>query len=219
MLTIICQEKIMYLRNCWYYLRNIDGDMEKGSLRCDANVSVKPVKQKQPGTSTEIKNLNSIGFVRKAIDYEIRRQTALLKKGAMVKQMTLRFDESTGKTIPLRMKEEAHDYRITDFSLTPKQIATLINLVDEGKIGNTAAGLIFKKLLLAGNKDIHQVIADQNLYQTSSGEEILLVIRTVLARFPEMIKAYKKGKKGLTGFFMGEIMKMSGYLWTLKKQS
>jgi aspartyl-tRNA(Asn)/glutamyl-tRNA(Gln) amidotransferase subunit B len=85
--------------------------MEEGSLRCDANVSLRPVGQVAFGTRTEIKNLNSFRFVERALEYEIARQAAILKSGKAVVQETLLFDSDTGVTKSLRSKEEASDYR------------------------------------------------------------------------------------------------------------
>lgn len=99
------------IRKLVRYLDICDGDMEKGSIRCDANVSVKQASESSLGTRTEIKNLNSMNFVRKAIDHEIGRQTSLKEQGKEVVRQTLRWDESSGRTVPIRSKEEAHDYR------------------------------------------------------------------------------------------------------------
>ncbi len=85
--------------------------MEKGQLRCDSNVSVRPVGQKEFGEKVEIKNMNTISGVRRALAYEIQRQTAALQKGEKVSQETRRWDDATGKTSVMRTKEYAHDYR------------------------------------------------------------------------------------------------------------
>jgi aspartyl-tRNA(Asn)/glutamyl-tRNA(Gln) amidotransferase subunit B len=87
-----------------------DGNLEEGSFRCDANVSVRRAGDAL-GTRCEIKNVNSFRFVEKAIDYEAGRQVALLSAGKRIDQETLRWDEASGKTYPLRSKEDAHDYR------------------------------------------------------------------------------------------------------------
>jgi aspartyl-tRNA(Asn)/glutamyl-tRNA(Gln) amidotransferase subunit B len=88
-----------------------DCDMEKGQLRCDSNVSVRPVGQKEFGEKVEIKNMNTISGVRRALAYEIQRQTAALQKGEKISQETRRWDEAAGKTFVMRTKEYAHDYR------------------------------------------------------------------------------------------------------------
>jgi len=97
--------------------------MEEGSLRCDANVSIRPVGQKEFGTRTELKNLNSFKFIQKAIEYEVDRQTKILDQGDTVKQETRLYDSDRGETFPMRSKEEAHDYRyFPDPDLVPIMI-------------------------------------------------------------------------------------------------
>lgn len=93
------------------YLGVCDGNMEQGSLRCDANVSVRPVGQKELGTKAEIKNINSFRFVEKALEYEIKRQIKVLEQGGKIIQETRLWDSVTGMTQSMRTKEEAHDYR------------------------------------------------------------------------------------------------------------
>jgi aspartyl-tRNA(Asn)/glutamyl-tRNA(Gln) amidotransferase subunit B len=93
------------------YTEVSDCNMEEGSLRCDANVSIRPVGQKEFGTRTELKNLNSFKFVQKAIEYEVERQTRILDQGETVKQETRLYDSDRGETFSMRSKEEAHDYR------------------------------------------------------------------------------------------------------------
>lgn len=88
-----------------------DCKMEEGSLRCDANISLRPVGQKEFGTKTELKNLNSFNFVRKGLEYEEIRQAEVLNAGGVIEQETRRFDESTGKTLLMRVKEGSDDYR------------------------------------------------------------------------------------------------------------
>lgn len=88
-----------------------DGNMQEGSFRCDANVSVRPRGQKEFGTRREIKNLNSFRFMQQAIDYEIQWQIDLIEDGGKVQQATVLFDSDTGETRAMRSKEDAHDYR------------------------------------------------------------------------------------------------------------
>jgi aspartyl-tRNA(Asn)/glutamyl-tRNA(Gln) amidotransferase subunit B len=88
-----------------------DCDMEKGQLRCDANISIRPVGEQKLGTKVELKNLNSISFVRDGIAHEIRRQIALVERGGVITQETRDYDGMTGTSQSLRSKEEAHDYR------------------------------------------------------------------------------------------------------------
>lgn len=93
------------------YLGVCDGNMEEGSFRCDANVSVRPKGQEVLGTRTELKNINSFKFVRDAINYEARRQVALLERGESVIQQTRLYNPDKGETFAMRDKEESHDYR------------------------------------------------------------------------------------------------------------
>jgi len=88
-----------------------DVNMEEGSLRCDANVSLRPAGSSELGTKTELKNMNSFRFLAQGINAEIERQRALLESGERVVQETLHFDPASGRLSPLRSKEEAHDYR------------------------------------------------------------------------------------------------------------
>ena len=88
-----------------------DGNMQEGSFRCDANVSVRPLGQQEFGTRREIKNLNSFRFLQQAIDYEVQWQIAEIEEGRAIRQATVLFDPSTGETRAMRSKEDAHDYR------------------------------------------------------------------------------------------------------------
>ncbi len=117
------------------YLGVSDADMEKGQMRVEANLSLKPLGSKEFGTKVEIKNLNSFKAVRNAIDYEIKRQAELLERGEKIVQQTRGWNESKGETILQRIKEESHDYRYfpepdlpplkIDFGLVEKLKATL----------------------------------------------------------------------------------------------
>ncbi|UPJ55832.1 Asp-tRNA(Asn)/Glu-tRNA(Gln) amidotransferase subunit GatB [Bradyrhizobium sp. 192] len=119
------------LRSIMRYLGTCDGDMEKGSLRADVNVSVR--KPGAPlGTRCEIKNMNSITFIGQAIEYEARRQIEILEDGGQIEQETRRFDPNKGETRSMRSKEEAHDYRyFPDPDLLPLEFSQ--QFVDELK--------------------------------------------------------------------------------------
>jgi aspartyl-tRNA(Asn)/glutamyl-tRNA(Gln) amidotransferase subunit B len=111
------------LRAILQYLEISTGNMEEGSFRCDANVSVRPRGQEAFGTRTEVKNMNSFRHVEKALEYEIKRQIALLEDGEEVVQETRLWDASQGVTVSMRGKEEAHDYRyFPDPDLVPLRI-------------------------------------------------------------------------------------------------
>ena len=107
-------EALAYLRQLHQivvYLGVSDGNMEEGSFRCDANVSIRPRGQREFGTRTELKNLNSFRFIKQAIEYEVERQAEVLEDGGQVIQETRLFDPESGLTRSMRGKEEAHDYR------------------------------------------------------------------------------------------------------------
>ena len=111
------------LRGILQYLEICTGDMEKGTFRCDANVSIRPKGQKEFGTRTELKNMNSFRHVEKALEYEIKRQIAVTEDGGDVVQETRLWDVDQGITISMRGKEEAHDYRyFPDPDLVPLRI-------------------------------------------------------------------------------------------------
>lgn len=120
-------EAVSYLKQLHQivtWLGICDGNMEEGSFRCDANVSVMPVGSDSFGTRAEIKNVNSFKFVKQAIEYEIQRQIDLIEDGGTVVQETRLFDPNSGKTRSMRSKEEAHDYRyFPDPDLVPLVIS------------------------------------------------------------------------------------------------
>lgn len=99
------------LKQILNYGKVSDADMEKGQLRCDVNISMRPVGQKAFGTKCEIKNMNSISGVRRALEFEIQRQIDVLSKGGKIFQETRRWDDTSGQTFLMRTKEQAHDYR------------------------------------------------------------------------------------------------------------
>lgn len=141
------KEAVAYLKSLHSLLRYIDicdGNMQEGSFRCDANVSVRPKGQKEFGTRAEIKNVNSFRFVEKAINYEVERQIALIESGGKVVQETRLYDADKNETRSMRSKEEAQDYRyFPDPDLLPlvvtnedieKVRATLPELPEQKKI-------------------------------------------------------------------------------------
>ena len=105
------QEYLTRLKQILEYLEVCDGNMEEGSLRCDANVSICPVGAAQFGTRAELKNINSFRFVRAGLDYEVGRQIDLVESGERVVQETRLWNSAEGRTVSMRSKEEAHDYR------------------------------------------------------------------------------------------------------------
>src|SRR5438552_18843750 len=99
------------LKEILEYLDVNDGNMEEGSLRCDANVSVRKIGEPKYGTRTELKNINSFRFVQKAIDFEVQRQIEVIESGGRVIQETRLWNSTEERTVSMRSKEEAHDYR------------------------------------------------------------------------------------------------------------
>jgi aspartyl-tRNA(Asn)/glutamyl-tRNA(Gln) amidotransferase subunit B len=118
------KEYLAVLKAILEYLEVCDGNMEEGSLRCDANVSVRPKGSDRLGVKVEVKNLNSFRNIQRALDYEIKRQIEMLKKGEVVVQETRLFDSAEEVTLSMRTKEEAHDYRyFPEPDLVPLRIA------------------------------------------------------------------------------------------------
>lgn len=276
-----------------------DGNMEEGSLRCDANVSVRLKGEEKLGTKVEVKNLNSIRNVKKAIEWEIERMIGLLENGERIIQQTRSFDASNDTTFAIRDKEEANDYRyfpepdlspfhlseifiqnikdkqpllphelmkkyqsfglseydaaqlcaekevndyfekviqhtahykaaanwingplrqhvndekisFSNLTLSPLQMVALIQLVEDYRVNfSVASGRILPVLI--NNLDITpmQVAADLNLLQINDSNEIENWVDEVIANMPDKVNEYKKGKKGLIGFFVGEVKKRS----------
>jgi aspartyl-tRNA(Asn)/glutamyl-tRNA(Gln) amidotransferase subunit B len=142
-------------------------DMEKGQLRCDCNISVRPADQKELGAKIEIKNMNSISGVRRALAYEVRRQTEALERGESLEQETRGWDDGMGETFLMRTKEFAHDYRyFPDPDLVPVRTVALVNeaksrlpelpqakrarFVDQYAVSEYDAGVLANDLALAG---------------------------------------------------------------------
>ncbi len=124
-------EAVAYLRKLHSlvrYLEICDGNMEEGSFRCDANISVRPMGQTQLGIRTELKNINSFRFVERALEFEIARQIEVLEDGGTVAQETRLYDPATGETRPMRSKEEAHDYRYFPDPDLPPLVITAADL-------------------------------------------------------------------------------------------
>lgn len=289
------------IRKLVRYLEICDGNMEEGSLRCDANISVRKKGTTTFGKKVEVKNMNSIRNVQRAIDYEVKRQIDALEKGEEIIQETRNFDALTGKTFSMRSKEMAHDYRyftepdlppvlvtesyianvkntmpplpdelfqkytselglpaydaaviteskydalyfeelishtshfkaaanwlmvqiksylneqgitIREFPLPASRIAALIELIEAGKVSNSAASQqIFPELIAQPDEDPLSIAQRLNLIQESNANTIEAIVDQVLERLADDVVRYRKGKKGLLGMFMGEVMKASG---------
>jgi len=171
------------LRNIMRYIGVSDADMEKGQLRCDVNISLKPKGSDKLGTKVELKNINSFRFIQKAIEYEIERQAKLLKKGEKIIQETRLFDPSSGKTYTMRTKEEAHDYR---YFPDPDLLPLLITKEQIEKIKNTLPELPDEKV----QRYINQLgLPEYDAEVLSSDKDLALYFENVIKIFPSNPKA------------------------------
>ena len=282
-----------------------DGNMEEGSLRCDVNISVRKKGETAYGNRCEIKNVNSMRFARKAVEYESKRQVEVLEAGGKIDQETRGFDAFAGKTYSLREKENAHDYRYfpepdlppvvlseaylqaiqkelptlpqtlelefqtiyglpaydaalltqekdtafyflqlaqpeMDASVSPKSISNLIinkllpwskesnlplnkcpvapanwtaflKLIESGELSASSANQrLFPALLERPEVPPAELAAELNLLQSADADFLASLVDQALAKYPDKVQEYRKGKKGLIGFFMGEVMKTGG---------
>lgn len=288
------------MRQLVRYLGISDGNMEQGSMRCDCNISIRKKGIQTLGNRCEVKNLNSMRYARKAINFEFKRQVALVEKGETIRQQTLNFDPATGTTSPLRDKEDAHDYRyfpepdlppikitkeqidhiqstipmlpkalfeelthqrqlssydadlliteksaadyflslsklhkdnkaianliinkinpfcndnnisIQQFPVKKKQLVEMIVLIQSDQISSAVA---YQKLLPAmiesPDKNPMDLAKELNLLQSDDSDFLVNLVEAVIAENEGKVKAYQNGKKGLLGFFMGEVMKRS----------
>ena len=288
------------IRKLVRHLNVSDGNMEEGSLRCDANISIRKHGETAFGTRCEVKNLNSMRNVRRAVEFEFGRQAGVIDEGGKIIQSTLNFDAEKGTTSPMRTKEEANDYRyfsdpdlqpifisddwlaeiksampalpneiakqmiaefniskadatlfaedldllsyfnqalplvtnkktlinwligplrellneknvaIADYEVKPAQLAETINLVDQKKLTQQIA---IQQLLPELEKNSSAKAADLaqslNLLISDNGDELSSFIEEVLNKYPQQVEAYKKGKKGVLGLFVGDVMKLA----------
>src|SRR5215207_4462960 len=206
-----------------------DAEMEKGSLRFDVNVSVRPEGSDEHRTRTELKNLNSFAFAAKAIQREVERQIAVYEAGGEVVQETLHFDPGAESAPPLRSKEEAQDYRyFPEPDLVPgehrRAIANVLmnqfavsgvdpDAVDAGELGK----LIEARSRIPRDKFIEALATSGNTgfaAERSLGDGLVAdtaklepIVERILAANPGQVEAYRGGKEGLLGFFVGQVMK------------
>ena len=182
------------LKSIMQYINVSDCNMEQGSLRCDVNISLKPVGQKELGTRAEIKNMNSFKGVQKAIEFEIRRQSRLLDKGEKIVQETRLYNPDEDKTYTMRSKEEAHDYRyFPDPDLVPI-------VVDEKDIDE-----IRKALPELPKLKEKRFVSE---YQLSERDAGILISSIDLANyFEEAVKAYPDNPKKVANWIMGDFLK------------
>lgn len=180
------------LRNTMLYLDVSDCKMEDGSLRCDVNISLRPYGQKEFGTKVEIKNLNSISNIEKAIDYEIKRQSALLLKNQEVEMETRRFDETTKTTVLMRKKTAAVDYKyFTEDNIVPIRLDT-----------KWVHSIIDHLIELPYQKEKRY----QNEYQLSAYDAKVLTSSKALAEFFEKAIQSYQNYKGIANWLMGDLL-------------
>ena len=190
------KEAVAYMRKIHSIVRYLDisdGNMQEGSFRCDANVSVRPIGQKELGTRAELKNLNSFRFIEKAINHEIERQIDLIEDGGEVVQETRLYDSDKNETRSMRSKEEANDYRyFPDPDLLPVEI-------DEGYIEAVRSTLPelpeAKKLRLIERYGIKEEDAD-----------ILTASRALADYFEEAAKATTASAQVTANWIIGELL-------------
>jgi aspartyl-tRNA(Asn)/glutamyl-tRNA(Gln) amidotransferase subunit B len=171
------------LREILMFVGANDGNLEEGSFRCDANVSIRPLGSMELGTRTELKNINSFRFVQRAIDAEVARQIAIVEEGGRVEQQTRSFDPDSGQTRPLRSKADAHDYRyFPEPDLPPLVLDETLIAAQRGAVGelpNAVRGRWTTELGLSAG-------AAATLSQHPA---YVRFFHSVLARYPEPVKA------------------------------
>ncbi|MCG8571275.1 MAG: Asp-tRNA(Asn)/Glu-tRNA(Gln) amidotransferase subunit GatB [Spirochaetes bacterium] len=195
------KEYVMMLRSILVNLRICDGNLEEGSLRCDANISLRQKGETKLGVKTEVKNMNSFKAIEKAINFEIDRQKKLIKQGLPIEQETRLWDESSQKTYTMRSKEDSHDYRyFPDPDLRPL-------IIDQQQIDT-----IRTKLPQSPLKKKQIFLAK---YQINQDQVNLLIQNPDYADFLEEVSDKLANTKLLSNWFFNELL---AYL-TEKKQN
>jgi aspartyl-tRNA(Asn)/glutamyl-tRNA(Gln) amidotransferase subunit B len=191
------EEARLYLtkiRQIVKYLGICDGNMEEGSLRCDANISVRLAGETKLGTKTEVKNMNSFKNVERAINYEIERQIEILEDGSKIQQQTLLWNADLNEIAPMRSKEEAHDYRYF-----PEPDLLPVNVSNEwiGEISKSMPELpeIRKEKLI-------------NNYKLPEYDAELLTQEKELVDFYESVISYTDDYKSASNWIMGDVLKI-----------
>ncbi len=159
-----------------------DCNMEEGSLRCDANVSVRPRGQKEFGTKTEVKNVNSFRFIREALQYEIERQVEVLGSGGKIVQETRLYNAAEGRTYSMRSKEEAHDYR---YFPEPDLLPLVVDAVWQKRIRDSLPELPEARR--------QRFVADYGITEYDAG--VLTASRTLADQFEQAAKSAKNPKR------------------------
>ena len=190
------EEAIAYLKKLHQivvYLGVCDGNLEEGSFRCDANVSVRPYGQAEFGTRAELKNINSFRFIKQAIEYEVERQIDLIETGGKVIQETRLFDSNTGLTRSMRGKEEAHDYR---YFPDPDLVPLVISPEWIEKVRATLPELPDAKR--------NRFVAELGL---SAYDAEVLAADRALADYFDACVALDKDAKGCANWIMGDVLR------------
>jgi len=189
------KEAVAYMRKIHTIVRYLgisDGNMQEGSFRCDANVSVRPRGQQELGTRAELKNLNSFRFVEKAINFEIERQIDLLEDGGEVVQETRLYDSDRDETRPMRSKEEANDYRyFPDPDLLPVEIDAAYIEAIRGTLPELPDAKQNRFV------DEHQIRVDDAAILTAS--------RSLADYFEQVVAATQGRPQGVANFVIGEL--------------
>ncbi len=185
-------EYLTRLKEIILYTGVSDCNMEEGSLRCDANVSVRPRGQKEFGTKTEIKNVNSFRFIREALEYEIDRQIDIVESGGKVTQETRLYNSAEGKTYGMRSKEQAHDYR---YFPEPDLLPLVVDEKWQAEIRGT-----LPELPEARRK---RMVADYGI--TDYDAQVLTSTKSFADQFEAAAKAAKNPKR-VANLVQGELM-------------
>jgi aspartyl-tRNA(Asn)/glutamyl-tRNA(Gln) amidotransferase subunit B len=175
------------------YLEICDGNMEEGSFRCDANVSIRPRGQKEFGTRAELKNMNSFRNVQRALEYEVKRQQYIIENGGTIVQETRLWDDAQGVTNSMRSKEEAHDYRyFPDPDLVPI-------IIDDAWVAKIAKDL--PELPLAKRE---RFVKD---YQIPAYDAGVLTADKALAQYYEEVVRLSSSPKAASNWVMGDVLR------------
>jgi aspartyl-tRNA(Asn)/glutamyl-tRNA(Gln) amidotransferase subunit B len=175
-------EYLTRLKEIILYTGVSDCNMEEGSLRCDGNISVRPHGQKEFGTKTEVKNVNSFRFIREALEYEIERQISVIESGGKIRQETRLYNSNEGKTYGMRSKEQAHDYR---YFPEPDLLPLVVDAKWQTEIHNT-----LPELPEARRK---RMVAEYGITQQDA--QVLTITKSLADQFEAAAKAAKSAKR------------------------
>src|SRR2546428_4388668 len=221
------------LRDILIYQDVCDGDMDEGNFRCEPNLSLRPLGQKELGTKVELKNINSFKFVKDAIEYEIKRQTKVLSEGGKINQETRLWNLNRGETVVMRSKEEAHDYRyfpdpdLVRLKLNKEWIEGLkkalpespsalrVRIIEEAGVTDYQATVLTSEKWMVEYFEATVAEAEKaGMMKVDIGRDIANWItgdlQEVLAKNPTQVAQFKEGKQQVLGFLVGQVMKASG---------